>query len=181
MGRGSSWWRTTGKYIEWADLQGVDFETITKTEIRRSLANKTEREWRMEMSQMSSLYIYREFKGEMGSGSFVGGKEAVTWFRARVNCLGFGDQRWERRGDRCKLCGQEGEDLVHFLLTCERLDEMRRQSVQLQRPRMERPVDQVGEFLFGRQMEEQKRRLLHKMWMMRGGILGTQTGNCRVT
>ena len=99
----------------------------------------------------------------------------VTWFRARVNCLSFGEQKWERRGERCKLCGEEGEDLVHFLLNCERLEDYRRQSLQLQRPRMERQIDQVGEFLFGNQCEREKRKILHQMWTKRRGVLESAT------
>ena len=130
-----------------------------------------EREWREEMDRKSSLSIYRQFKEKMGGGKFVGGEEAVTWFKARVNCLSFGDQRWERRSEMCKLCGQGGEDLVHFILICGRLDGLRRQSLQLQRPWMEKKEDQVGQFLFGEQFQVQRRQLLHAMWKRRGRIL----------
>ena len=88
-----------------------------------------------------------------------------------MNCLNFGEQRWERRSERCRLCGQEGEDLVHFMLICGRLDGLRRQSLQLQRPWVERMEDQVGQFLFDEQLQVQKRQLLNEMWKRRGRIL----------
>ena len=71
----------------------------------------------------------------------------------------------------CILCGEEGEDLVHFLLHCKELQGLRNEMLQLQRPMVEDPVETVGEFLFGKTFEGQKRKLLHRMWLRRRRIL----------
>ena len=44
MGRMSNWWRTTEKYLVWAELLMVEFENIAKGEIKQRLADKVERE-----------------------------------------------------------------------------------------------------------------------------------------
>ena len=64
------------------------------------------------------------------------------------------------------MCNETDEDLFHFLLLCNKLDEIRR--VELQRPIMESEIVVVGNFIF--EEEEQiydKMRIVEQMWKLR--------------
>ena len=62
----------------------------------------------------------------------------MVWFRARTNCMKLGVRRWQEEDKSYRGCGAREEDQEHFILECPRLEGMRREAVELQRPRRER-------------------------------------------
>ena len=57
------------------------------------------------------------------------------------------------------MCREETEDLRHFILDCRELEATRLTVTALQIPRMEDWKVVIGEFLFGREKEENRRGL----------------------
>ena len=114
-----------------------------------------------------SMRIYREFKREMKEEDYDGGQESVVWFRARTNCMKLGVRRWQEEDKSCRGCGAREEDQGHFILECPRLEGMRREAVELQRPRREREEEDIGLFLFGEENVNRNRRILYRMWRER--------------
>ena len=72
-----------------------------------------------------------------------------------------------QNGSNCKLCGGGMEDLRHFVLECQYLEEWRGELSELQRPRLEREEEVLGHFLFGEGDMRKRRRVLYQMWRER--------------
>ena len=120
------------------------------------------------METKSTLFIYRNFKTEMREEDYQGGEDSALWLRARINCIRFRENQWrEDLRENCRLCQEVPEDLTHFVLECSFLECDRREAVELQRPWRECRSDAVGQFLFGEENIERKKRILHMMWKKR--------------
>ena len=168
--RDIGWWRRTQRYLEWANMTWEQMEIVTEEEVRKIIALRVEEEWRAELQQKSTMWLYRMYKTEMKEEDYEGGEESVVWFRARTNCLWLGD----RSGNevRCAVCGETAvEDLEHFLLECVELEEERGRAIELQRPRTEEIEVIMGDFLFGEGNKQSRRAVVVEMWRKRRRIL----------
>ena len=58
----SKWWKTTRKYMNWAQIEEREIKESTAKEIRRKIAKVVEEEWREELEKKNSLGIYRRLK-----------------------------------------------------------------------------------------------------------------------
>ena len=76
----------------------------------------------------------------------------------------------------CKMCGDGIETLEHFILTCVALQGIRNRRVELQMPRAEQYLDQMGCILLlhtdhnDNDMEE-KIQLIYDMWISRSLLI----------
>ena len=180
--RDEGWWKKTRAYLEWAGISVEQVANIGKGEIRGKVAARMEEEWRQEVLEKKTLWLYGKCKGAMSEEDYSGGEESRIWFAARTNCLWLGDRQRDREGDGCAACGGlVVEDLRHFLLECEGLEEERRAAVELQRPRVEDFEETMGEFLFGGEGGECGRRkkmgVLKRMWKRRKTRIGDREGD----
>ena len=93
---------------------------------------------------------------------------------ARSNTLKLG---WREFGldssKSCKLCGAEVETLQHFLIDCPRLQFVRDEHIQLQRPFIERKNDIMALMLLLNVNEENDYyiEILRKLWRERKKII----------
>ena len=78
------------------------------------------------METKSSLRIYRQFKTEMREEDYGGGRESRLWFEARTDCMRLKNRRWGEEDRSCKLCGNEIENLRHFISDCRCLERKRK-------------------------------------------------------
>ena len=169
---GRGWWRKTEKYLNWVGMDMGEVMGATGQEIKRRIAQRVELDWRREMEEKSTLWMYRRFRGEMGEEDYRGGGEDRIWFRARTNCLWLGDRNRESYMNRCDTCKKDvREDLLHFVLECERMEYLRVKAVELQRPRGEDGVGIVGDFLFTFDKYGRKKTILYEMWRQRQKIV----------
>ena len=112
------------------------------------------------------MHIYKVIKEEEYENDF----ESTIWFQARANCLKLEDKNRETNKE-CKLCGEEIENLEHFLIKCKRLEIERAQDIRLQKPLNENINETIGEFLFTKEDIDKKKKLLKKMWQKRAAII----------
>lgn len=119
----AGWWKRTEKYMQWAGIEFEELVGMSGQGVKKRIAERVEREWVEEIFGRSTLWLYREFKGEMREEDYEGGERDRIWFRARTNCLWLGDRRREGGEEKCMICGERGaEDLLHFLLDCVELE-----------------------------------------------------------
>ena len=90
----SEWWKTTRKYMNWAQIVEREIKEITAKEIREKIAKVVEEERREELEKKNSLGIYRRFKKEMKEEDYSGNLESMVWLRARTNSLTQEHKRW---------------------------------------------------------------------------------------
>ena len=93
---------------------------------------------------------------------------SVLLFRARSNTLNLNTENRHRGGNTiCNLCGEVEENLVHFVMLCPELREIRQNCVELQQPYEEDFNQVVGKFLFKEENIETKKEILYRMWKKR--------------
>ena len=115
------------------------------------------------------LRIYRILKTNKKEEDYGGGLESRLWFCARTDCMRLDVRNW---GADSRVCEEEEENLEHFLLHCGKIEGVRRQELELQRPRWESSDEVVGRFLFGDGNECARKLVLLRMWNKRSRLLG---------
>merc|ERR1712179_873669 len=106
--------------MTWGELREID---------RKSLKEKVKEydtwKWREGLMKKTSLRIYSLEKEIMYEFYYKNNGLSRFLARARINALqleehkGRGQMNYDTS---CKLCGKEKEDLVHFLIKCEKLE-----------------------------------------------------------
>ena len=165
-------WKTyTKKQCEKINVNQDFIQGKSKQEIRRIINDKDTEKWKQEMQEKKTLLYYRDKKKEIKQDvEYDNTRESDLWFRTKTNCLYLEDRKKDNK--TCKICMNTPiEDLSHFLLHCEKLNEIRGESLQLQRPRMEDDFTTITTFLFDKSDEELKKSVIKKMWTKRRSLL----------
>ena len=114
------------------DKVGLEYDglrAMSKGQLRGRVIEMDTVEWKRGMERKSSLYIYRLYKESVKEeGIYRNNRPSVYLYRARANVMGLNDfnrhQREEaRRITLCGVCGEEDEDLGHFILRCRGIGE----------------------------------------------------------
>ena len=100
---------------------------------------------------------------------------SVYLFRARANVMGLNDfnrhHRDEvRRVTVCGICGEEDEDLGHFMLRCEGISE--RDERLVERMRGVDEVETLGKLLFTGGCVKEVGMMIYQMWGERSFKMG---------
>ena len=144
--------------------------TLQKTDLKRRIYRWDTEKWQQELDKKKTMHIYKEYKKEIKEEEYENDFESTLWYRARANCLKLEDKNRETNKE-CKLCGEEIENLEHFLLKCGRLETIRTQDIRLQKPHNENVNEVIGEFLFTKDDINTKKEILKKMWQKRATII----------
>ena len=123
------------KYLEIVQLKKEDILINNKEWIKKELKKWVEREWRNELEKKSTLKIYAENKKSIKENIYFNNSESLLIFRIKTNTLPLNDRKRHVAEDTsCKLCNYECEDLQHFMIDCNSLQECRKNIFELQRP-----------------------------------------------
>ena len=91
-------------------------------------------------------------------------------FRIKTNTLPLNDRKRHAAEDTsCKLCNYECEDVQHFMIDCNSLQECRKNIFELQRPVNENKDKVLGELLFGDGIKNEVE--IYNMWKLRNKML----------
>ena len=138
---------------------------MKKRDIEKVITNWDTRKWKTEVEGKSSLEIYKNFKTDIKEDkNYDNTLASILLYKARANVLQLNDRkRHQGESTSCPLCNFEFENLKHFILECEKLEEIRIENIYLQRPQEEKPDKIIGKFLFNENIEETKRTLTKLM------------------
>ena len=155
-----------------------NIEEKGKKEIKKKITEWDTEEWRKELEEKSTLEIYKRNKERIGDeGIYDNRRSSRLLYEARANILDLNDRRRhekeiEKRITTCTLCGGEYEDINHFMLKCEELEDQRDKEL-INRKKGSEEDETIGNLLFvfeGNDLEEVKGMLL-KLWDRRIKIL----------
>ena len=59
------WWKRTQRYMEWANITWEQIIVMTEEEVRKKITERVEEEWRGELQEKSTMWLYRMYKDEM--------------------------------------------------------------------------------------------------------------------
>ena len=120
-----------------------------KEQIKKKINEWDTKQWREGMESKSTLNIYREYKMDIREEAwFLNNHKANIMMKARSNTLKL---NWREFGTEsakiCKLCSEGIETLEHFLIDCDRLQELRSRYLELQRPIVQNKNDLMASVL----------------------------------
>jgi len=153
--RKNGWMKQMMGYMKDINIDWSDLKILSKGEIKDKVNRWDLEGWRREIREKSTLAIYNvkerieemeDYRNDFGS---------VLLFRCRTNTLRL---NWRRRFDggcqECEMCGEEVEDLVHFVMVCPELENVRCRYSQVSRKNIHvvlrfknREETEVGEVL----------------------------------
>ena len=119
---------------------------------------------------------YRVFKREIKEIKwFKNGRKYEFMMRLRSNTRDLGWREKENSNKICKLCKEEEETLIHFVLVCHVLQEIRNQCIELQRPRIEEAEEILRKMLLFKESKKEYEdfyiNILNRMYLARDKIL----------
>ena len=142
--------------------------TISKGEIKEYMRKWGEGKWKEEMESKTSIKIYRKYKMHIEEDQIYDNTEALTiLYQARANTLQLSDRNRfgkESTACKCKLCISEIEDLEHFLLHCQTLNNVRQEINILQQPYIEDHDNIIMDFLFDQEAVAQPGGVREVSW-----------------
>ena len=170
--KGNKWMEQLDKYLEILNIEYGDIEEKDKKEIKRIIKEYDDNKWKAELESKPLARIYYEKKKEIKQEKIYDNRwSSVLLFRARANILDLNDRQRFNQGHKdtsCKLCGEEYEDLTHFLIKCKGLEEQRNTQIILKNKGSNDEVT-VGNVLFDIEEQdlEKTKKMLQRMWNKR--------------
>ena len=153
---------------------------MTRERLEKRILEWDTRKWEEAMRQKSSLRFYRQNKSRIGEVDelYDNRPSSITLFQARTNSLPLNDRvHFITRSRECPLCGEETENLEHFLLHCPGYTEERRKIDKLQQPYQENKEELIGKILYefeNKEEIENTKEIIHKFWKIRDKKIRTE-------
>jgi len=130
-------------------------------------------EWYNEMREKQSLRFYIKEKTEVKyEMCYRNSLSSAFYARARINSLKLEEQigRGKMNYDKkCKLCETEEEDIVHFTIKCEKLEDKR--NYDLINKKLSDPEERMRALLFRNENHQEVGRMIKALWDLRGKML----------
>ena len=167
------WYKQVNSYREELKMTWEEVYEIPKETLKKKIRVYDTHLWKLDLASKSTLKYYAMGKTEIGYNHCYRNNMNSTFLaRARVNSLrleeavGRGNVYHNRT---CKLCGQEEEDIVHFIVKCKALETKRRYDL-LDRS-IENPEERMVKLLFKQQDFQGAGRMIKELWFKRKDIL----------
>merc|ERR1712179_519963 len=146
--------------------------------------------WNDGLRRKQSLRFYIQEKREIHYHICYRNNNSMFYARARINVLKLEEHKGrgiEGYNKKCKLCGEEEEDLVHFISRCEKLEPVR--DYNLLDREIRDPEDRMRKLLYRDDRCWRVGKLIKDLWDLRRKILrniekpirGTQSQETRKT
>ena len=168
------WASTVYKYRQEIGIGWNDLKEINKKDMKVRIRERDTRLWMEDMQEKETLKWYREGKkGIQYDQCYRNGLNSKILARARTNTLQVEEvlQRRNREHDKtCRLCGNEEEDLKHFLISCPRLRTKRNRRI-MEKWRNIDKDRQVIDILFNEKEYGKVSQMLGAMWLLRKDLL----------
>merc|ERR1712179_712817 len=136
--------------------------------------------WFDEMSKKQSLRFYIKEKMEVKYDICYRNNLSSSYYaRARINSLKLEEQIGRGKvnyNKKCKLCDEE-EDIVHFTVRCEKLEQKR--NYNLLDKEIVDPEERMRVLLFRNEDRQEIGRMIKDMWDMRGQLLKEREKNMK--
>ena len=146
---------------------------MTKEDINKMMLEHDTNAWEKSLDEKSTLKYYKRGKTSMGyEKCYRNNAESMLYAQARINALKVEEAvgRGKKHHNQiCKLCGEEKEDLLHFIMKCPKLEKRRNQL--LLNNNIEDPEDKLVDFLYWQQDHKGKGKMIKDMWYARRSML----------
>merc|ERR1712179_383414 len=146
---------------------------LNQASLKRLIKEYDTIEWYNEMREKQSLRFYIKEKTQVKyEMCYRNSLSSAFYARARINSLKLEEQigRGKTNYDkRCKLCEKEEEDIVHFTIKCEKLEDKR--NYDLINKKLIDPEERMRALLFRNENHQEVGRMIKALWDLRGKML----------
>ena len=123
------WYNAVEEYRIELGVPWDKLKTMDKLTLKKAIRDYDTVKWFEGMSKKQSLRFYIQEKKEIHYDLCYRNSINSTFYaKARVNALKLEEHKGrgiEGYNKKCKLCGEEDEDLVHFISKCKELEQVR--------------------------------------------------------
>ena len=123
------WYNAIEEYRIELGVPWDKLRTLDKSALKKLVREYDTVKWFEGMSKKQSLRFYLQEKKDIHYDlCYRNGINSTFYARARINALKLEEQKGrgiENYNKSCKLCGEEDEDLVHFITKCKNLEQNR--------------------------------------------------------
>ena len=158
------------EYMEEAKISDEDLSEMSKAEIKEKVKERDTERWREEIEKKPRASLYKEYKGEIKEEKIYDNTYASELlFGARANSLNLNDLKKHKGGKTvCDVCGEEEEDLVHFIVRCRGLEDRRDKDL-IAKFKGDDDRSTAGKILFETRDNDVERvkRMLRNLWSSR--------------
>ena len=177
VGKGK-WIKRINTYMQTLNLNWKKLKEMTRIQIKNQIREWDTETWKKEMMNSHTMKWYIEAKMKIGYDKCYSNKITSNFLaKARTNSiqirevLGRRKENRENNFDRtCQLCGKETEDLEHFLLKCEKLEEGRNKELMKKIEKMKQK-EKMAYILFESKKWEEIGNMIYKLWHLRKILL----------
>ena len=146
---------------------------IDRQSLKKLVREYDTEKWKEGLRKKSSLRIYNLEKGNIGYDfCYRNNSSSKFYARARTNTL----QLEEHKGrglknfnTTCKLCGEEKEDLVHFIVKCKSLETKR--NYNLIEKDISDPEERMRKLLYRNEKHQEIGRQIKNLWNLRRELM----------
>ena len=160
------------------NLSWTKMKEMTRAQIKSQIREWDTETWKKEMMNSQTMKWYIEAKLRIGYDKCYSNKITSDFLaKARTNSLQIGEVLGRRKDYKeanfdttCQLCGKETEDLEHFLIKCEKLEEGRENELMRKTKKMKQE-EKIAYILFKSKRWEEAGNMIYKLWHLRKILL----------
>merc|ERR1711913_180288 len=169
------WYTSIEKYMENLGISWDVLKEMPRAEIKRRVKDYDTEKWRTSLQDLKTQKYYVLGKKKFGYDfCYRNSYDSTFLAKARLNALKLEEQigRGKRWYDRtCKLCKNTEENIVHFLMDCPALEDLRDYNI-IERNEKNSEGKMI-ELLFFNGRFQEVGKLIRKLWLRRRRLLAT--------
>ena len=181
--RVGEWFKIVNSYLEELGITWDLLYILTKGEIKTITRNYDTQLWEKELRDRKILKYYKEGKGKLGyEFCYRNNINSMFFARVRLNSLSLEEARGRGKAfyDKiCKLCGQEEEDLLHFMIKCPYLE--KRRNFEIIDESVVEPKERMIKCLFKQNEHQKTGKMIKEMWGTRRNKMEYEKRNKKAT
>ena len=167
------WYTNINSYREELEISWEELYTMSKKELKNRIRTYDTEKWNTSLESKSTLKYYVQGKTKIGyEFCYRNNLNSTFLARARINSLkleeakGRGNPHYDRT---CKLCREEEENIVHFLIDCKALEEER--NYEIIDSSIENSEEKMIKLLFQTGKYQETGYMIKKLWCRRRTLL----------
>ena len=167
------WYNAIEEYREELGLSWDNLEVMDRPTLKKIVREYDTEKWNEGLRRKQSLRFYVQEKKEIHYDLCYRNNVNSTFYaRARINALKLEEHKGrgiEGYNNKCKLCGEEEEDLVHFISICKKLELVR--DYNLLDRNIKEPEDRMRKLLYRDDRSGRVGKQIKDLWDLRRKLL----------
>ena len=167
------WYTSINKHLENLGISWDELKEMSREELKLRVKDYDTKKWKTSLQAMTTQRYYIQGKKKFGYDfCYRNSYDSTFLARARLNALKLEEQigRGKKGYDTtCKMCKTTKEDIVHFIMDCPVLEEVR--DYDLIKNSDESSQDRMIDLLFKSDKFQEVGCMIRKMWQKRRKLL----------